>query len=271
MKDNKDKQKQESEDEVHAPLAGKRLADARREQQIGVLEIAKEMHLDEYKVRALENNDFDVIGAPVFAKGHLKKYAQLLKVDDATVMGEYYELTRAQGGQPPLSVQPKQRQSIVPIPWLAVIAVAIVVVTAYWWLAVPEPIADEVVVGQVAPMAEELAAAEIEEEVAAELKPAVDELEPETELVVEPVEELSEMRLSITYSGDSWTDISDAQGRRLFFDLGKTGGTVNLSGEAPLNVLFGDAANVSLLRNGAAFDLPPADRRGTVRFTILSP
>ena len=119
MKDKSDKQEQDSEDEVHAPLAGERLADARREQQIAVLEIAKELHLDEYKVRALENNDFDVIGAPVFVKGHLKKYAQLLKVDDATVMGEYYELTRAQGGQPPLSVRPKPRQPISPGPWLA--------------------------------------------------------------------------------------------------------------------------------------------------------
>ncbi len=286
MKDKNDKQEQESEDEVQTPLAGERLAHARREQHIAVLEIAKELHLDEYKVRALESNDFDVIGAPVFAKGHLKKYAQLLKVDDATVMGEYYELTHSQAGQPLLAVRPKQRQAISPGPWLVVIAAVLVIATAYWWFAVREVSEDmaenDVVVGQVAalpedapsaepdlPVAAETASDAIEDEPAEESQPVVGVPEPEPE--IEIASDSSEMRVSITYSGDSWTEISDANGRRLFFDLGKAGRTVNLSGEAPFNVLFGDAANVSLSRNGADFELPPADRRGTVRLTILSP
>ena len=65
-------------DEPTGPVGGERLAEARRELQISVLEIAKELHLDEPKVRALERNDFDILGAPVFAKGHLKAYACLL-------------------------------------------------------------------------------------------------------------------------------------------------------------------------------------------------
>jgi cytoskeleton protein RodZ len=285
VSDKNDKQEQESEDETQAPLAGERLAHARREQQITVLEIAKELHLDEYKVRALESNDFEVIGAPVFAKGHLKKYAQILKVDDATLMGEYYELTRAQAGQPPLSVRAKQRRAIAPGPWLAVIAAVIIIATAYWWLAVREPVADAVVVGQVRPLPEEptttepdepateMPSATLEEEPAVEVTPEVEtpEPEPEPEPVIAAAANITDTRLSITYSGDSWTEISDAKGRRLFFDLGKAGRTVNLSGEAPFNVLFGDAANVSLQLNDAAFELPRADRRGTVRLTILSP
>ena len=47
-----------------------------------VVEVAKELHFDEPKVRALERNDFEVLGAPVFAKGHLRKYAQLVGVDE---------------------------------------------------------------------------------------------------------------------------------------------------------------------------------------------
>ena len=38
---------------AQGPLAGERLAAARREQQITVLEVAKELHLDEPKVMAL--------------------------------------------------------------------------------------------------------------------------------------------------------------------------------------------------------------------------
>jgi len=293
VSDKNDKQEQESEDETQAPFAGERLAHARREQQITVLAIAKELHLDEYKVRALESNDFEVIGAPVFAKGHLKNYAQILKVDDTTLMGEYYELTRAQAGQPPLSVRAKQRRAIAPGPWLAVIAAVIIIATAYWWLAVREPVAepaaDAIVVGQIRPLPKEppttgpdesatasssaMPSATIEEEPTAEVTAEVEtpEAEPEPEPVIAAAADITDTRLSITYSGDSWTEISDAKGRRLFFDLGKAGRTVNLSGEAPFNVLFGDAANVSLQLNDAAFELPRADRRGTVRLTIPSP
>ena len=76
MSDATDKPDEETTaEDSQGPVGGERLAAARREQQISVLEIAKELHLDEPKVRALEKNDFEMLGAPVFAKGHLKKYA----------------------------------------------------------------------------------------------------------------------------------------------------------------------------------------------------
>ena len=46
-------------DEAIELMAGERLAEARRDSQIGVIDIAKELHLDEHKVRALERNEFD--------------------------------------------------------------------------------------------------------------------------------------------------------------------------------------------------------------------
>jgi cytoskeleton protein RodZ len=93
--------------------------------------------------------------------------------------------------------------------------------------------------------------------------------EPEP-IALQPVEtDVLELSLSITYSGDCWTEVTDASGRRLFFDLGKSGRTVNLTGEAPFNVLFGDAANVSLVVNGASYDIRESDRRGqTARLTL---
>lgn len=78
-----------------------------------------------------------------------------------------------------------------------------------------------------------------------------------------------QMQMLITYSGDCWTEISDANGRRLFFGLGTDGRTVDLSGEAPFNVLFGDAANVSIRINGVERAISAAERRGnTARLTV---
>ncbi len=272
-----------SNDEVTGPLCGERLAEARRELQIPLRDIAKELHLDEYKVRALESNDFDVIGAPVFAKGHLRKFAQIVRVNEADIMDDYYVLTRSQDSQPALSLRPRQREALSPGPWLAAIAVIVLLAFAYWWFAVRTPVAETPVTGQVAPLqpAEQESDADDFADVP-EDRPAVDQTSVDQPAVDEPVETLEpetavaepepaddgNMTLQISYSGECWTEISDARGQRLFFDLGRAGRTVNLSGEAPFNVLFGDAANVSLRVNGEPFDLPPADRRGTARLTI---
>ena len=79
-----------SEESAAAPVCGERLADARREQGISIRDIAKELHLDEPKVRALEENRFEVLGAPVFAKGHMRKYAELVGAPVDELLTEYY-------------------------------------------------------------------------------------------------------------------------------------------------------------------------------------
>lgn len=285
-----------SDDESQAPLAGERLAEARRAQQIPVVDIAKELHLDEYKVRALEKNDFDVIGAPVFAKGHLRKYAQLVQVSEADVMADYYQLNRS-GAPPVVSIRPKLRKEISPGPWIVAFLVFAVLATAYWWFGVRELPAPERPTGEIAPLpaveddggrgqeqtslpdgsADDPAidrstdaamdsSADVAQQPAADSLPvagSADSIDPDDE------SDSRDLRLTVSFSGDSWTEITDANGRRLFFGLGSDGRTVNLSGEAPFNVLFGNAANVSLQVNGEAFEIPAASRRGrTARLTL---
>ena len=276
MSDENDSRDDESSpEESQGPLGGERLAQARREQQITTLDIAKELHLDEYKVQALERNDFDVLGAPVFAKGHLRKFAQLVKVSEADIMADYYQLNRSAGAPPVLSPRPKLRQVISPGPYVAAIIIVLVAALVYWWFGVREDAPQQPVTGEIASLPQQTLSAQGADEFLNATADAVDEEEQpvisEPEAAVETADTpiASGMRLSITYSGDCWTEITDAMGRRLFFDLGRAGRTVNLFGEPPFNVLFGDAGNVSLVVNGTSFDIPAADRRGrTARLTI---
>ena len=276
MSDENDNLEDSSELGSDAPLAGLRLAEARREQQIPVIEIAKELHLDEYKVRAMERNDFEVIGAPVFAKGHLRKFAQLVGVSEADVMADYYTLERSAGLPPVVGRKRRQRQAIGLGPWIAAILVVLLAGLAYWWLADGDTTTTRPIVGEVAPLPQdEPLATPADEIVDDSAETAADEPltsqpatpDPEPTPVVSTAS--LETQMSITFLGDCWTDVSDVRGRSLFLNLGKAGRTVNLSGEAPFNVLFGDAANVRIEINGAPFAIPDSARRGrTAKLTI---
>jgi cytoskeleton protein RodZ len=291
MSEEQDKQSEEEvpEREREGPIGGERLAQARREHQISVLEVAKELHLDEAKVRALERNEFDVLGAPVFAKGHLRKYAQLVGVDEDDVFTDYYKMTHL-AELPPVVVvgRPRVRRELSPGPWIAVGVVIVFAAVAYWWFAsgsrapandVAPPAAPESATpaaedgadtgDDVDDTADDAEAAAIEEAVTAvdEAPATVEESEPEAEPVAD-----GQTRIQLTFSGDCWTEISDATGQRLFVNMGRAGRTVELAGTAPFSVLFGNANNVSVRVDGNEYPVSPngAGSR-TARLTIIKP
>lgn len=268
------------ENEEHGPRGGERLAEARRAQQISVLEVAKELHLDEHKVRALERNDFDVLGAPVFAKGHLRKYAQLVGVDEDDVFADYYKLTRQDVAPPIIVGRRRVSQELSPGPWIAVIIVILVAVAAYWWFAVYSSNPTTSTAPESSP--QEPAVQQPDASIAGESRQAIPEAvaeQPDPESVAaeaEPVEAPAatpgEVALSLLFLGDCWTEITDASGRRLFFDMGRTGEAVDLTGVPPFSVLLGNVDNVSISVDGRDYPVAsnnPGSR--TARLSIVAP
>jgi cytoskeleton protein RodZ len=210
-------------------------------------------------------------------------------------MADYYQLNRASGVPPVISTRPRPRREMSPGPWIAVIVAIIIAATAYWLIttqsaddeqpsqelipqqSLPESEAETLPVSEAetlpVPKDESLPAAEgeaveVADDDSAVLQSALDSDENDVANAA-PAPNEGQMQMLITYSGDCWTEISDAKGRRLFFGLGTDGRTVELSGEAPFNVLFGNAANVSIRVNGTERAISAAERRGnTARLTV---
>ena len=258
------------------PLGGERLAAARREQQISVHEISKELHLDEAKVKALEANEFDVLGAAVFAKGHMRKYAELVGVDPDDVLADYYKMTHTADLPPVIPRRPKIRQEISPGPWIAAFIVIIALALAYWWFVL-RPSAPVLETAPATPPVSDAADSTLaREDTQSVVEAAATQAEPPAETVVAEAESAPAddgmTRVSLDFSGDCWTEITDANGQRLFFEMGREGRSVELSGTAPFDVLFGNAENVRVRVNGNNYAVSP-DNPGsrTARLTILGP
>lgn len=279
-----DESKDETSSETSGPVGGERLAEARRLKQISLPDIARELHLDEAKVQALEENRFDVLGAPVFAKGHMRKYAELVGVSIDDVLADYYTMNRS-AGAPPVVGPPRERVRDFSLsPWVFVIPVIVILAVLAWqWLGrvtiepapVMQPQTQPVESSTTSlPAVESAPAAEATEEAT----PGITELpapaptvadNPPPVPVAEPIAQLDEVALTLAFSGDCWTEVTDADGTRLFFDLGSAGRRVNVSGKAPLRVLLGNSNNVAVSVNGEPYSIAPSQLRGdTARLTI---
>jgi cytoskeleton protein RodZ len=75
-------------------------------------------------------------------------------------------------------------------------------------------------------------------------------------------------RLAIQLARDSWVEIYDRGGARLYYSLAQEGSEVVVQGAGPMRVLLGDVEGAVVAYNGEPYDLSRYQGRSLVRFTI---
>lgn len=68
------------------------LAAAREQAGLSLMQAADQLHLDVSAVKALEAGRFEVLGAAVYARGHLRRYAELLGLPPQEVEKSFLQL-----------------------------------------------------------------------------------------------------------------------------------------------------------------------------------
>lgn len=118
-----------------AASAGMRLRAAREALGLSIEDAAERLRLNAALVLAMEEDRFALLGAPVYARGHLRNYALLLGVPEREVIaGAGVEEVPAPSFLPALDLKPRAR-SHARWAWpVAALVLAVVVVIAFWWL-----------------------------------------------------------------------------------------------------------------------------------------
>jgi cytoskeleton protein RodZ len=75
-------------------------------------------------------------------------------------------------------------------------------------------------------------------------------------------------RLVLRLKHDSWVEVYERGGKRLFFNQAKAGQTLSLSGSPPFRVILGYARDAQVEYNGALFDTAPHTSRDIARFSV---
>ena len=298
----KDIKKNQESNEVNNELScGNLLFSRRQAKDLTIKDAARELRIDSLIIKKLENDEFESIGAPVFVKGYLRQYAEILGLTIDEVINLYEKDNPDQSYQPIVNEAEEQIRKYVLTPKLMVIAILAILIILLGWaifsnlpqnsplparqdnqITIIEPnlVIEEVVEEEVTELTNEtdeleviepnLVIEEVVEEEVTELTNETDELE-----VIEPnlvIEKVAEVRLKVNYNGACWTEIYDAYGNTLFYDLGNNDQDVIVSGVAPLDVLFGAIDQVNnVVVDDQDFIMPMTARRGSVlRFEIAT-
>lgn len=125
---------------ANEPSPGELLRAARLKKKLDTKEVAATLNVDPWMLDALEHDEYGALGAPVFAKGHLRKYAAALGLNGDDLMVAYYQRDGTREA-PPLVAESIMRVEAANGPriaWLApaagVLALAIVALGVFLYL-----------------------------------------------------------------------------------------------------------------------------------------
>ena len=231
---------------------GARLRVARERRGLTVLQAAEKLHLDARVLEGLEVGNFEPLGAAVYVRGHLRRYAELIGESPAELLDLYEhatplrpDLTRIPRGKR----APQSSRLLLPA-LLGVVALALA--GLMWWLlnlphAKPHALAPLAAAAAAQPPAPD--------EAATEAAPAATALGAPAATAA-----AGGASLTLKFTAPSWVQVADAHGKVLLDGMQAPGGVRALSGAAPLHVVLGNAAAVALEVNGR-----PASLEGLVR------
>jgi cytoskeleton protein RodZ len=249
---------------------GARLQAARERTGLSVVAAAELLHVDPNVLNALEGERFGELGAPVYVRGHLRHYAELLKESAPELLALY--AASAQAGAPPdLTQMPHAKQAsnlrgaLVTTGLAVVIGVGLIGSIRWIYLdlhpatpvavAAPASLPAPAAPATEAPVPPDVTSAPAVSPAAASGVPQAVAL-PVVKAARLPRSSLQEASVTLKFRSACWTEVYDARGGELYHAIGAAGTTETLRGAAPLKVLVGNFAEVDVEIDGQGQVIP---------------
>jgi len=253
--------------QARAQGPGAELLRERERQGLTQQQVADHLNLDVSVIHWIEHDDFAALGAPVFARGHLRHYSMLLGLPPERLL-EAYEQAGTHPSQPTLI--PRARVELLPTrapprwPWVlagiagALLLAAMAAFVVERWSDRAGPPAPATATVDPAP------ADVLPETAAPEGAPAAPS--PRTS---EQADNGDRISLQLTFSKDTWVEVYDGSGGAVLYDLGSKGTERTVRATPPLSVTIGDPASVAVYANGRRLTVPAAPAgQSLTRFSI---
>ena len=250
---------------------GEILTRARENMSLSQKEIASRLNLKEEIITALDTNRFNNLPAPTYVRGYIRSYARAINLDADNLISIY----EGSADAPPEifpDVKPKGQTSSKDtsakvMSYLITFTLMILIIV--WWQG------SNIVSTDLYP--NKLKASEGGEYPGGftysynivthpEILNVADIENSDYDSELNTQTNLATLKMELT--AESWVEVYDALGEKLYIDLAKPGEKINLAGAPPLSVKLGNARGVSVNFKGKVFDTSQYTKAGVARFLI---
>lgn len=239
---------------LFSALPGEMLREARIKAEMTLEQIAKELNLDLSKIEALEASKFVELGAPVYVKGYLRKYARLVSLPESDLLKRYDAFDGASPDVVPVPVShnliPEQRPLIPRWGWVVIwVLVGVAIVASLLNLrGTKNDVSADMIQSQ-----------GVVAESTAQGSP-VETTQIETAKVTNSVESAQSVSVQLPvkfrFSENSWIEVKDAQGQQVIYENVSAGEARSISAVPPLQVTLGSASAVTVEVNAKSVAIP---------------
>ena len=284
---------------------GQELAAAREARGLALADVAQQLKFAPRQLEALEQEQFGALPGATFAKGMVRSYARLLKLDPEPLLQRvagHFEVPDsgrlAARYHQPVPFSDSARKSTFVYLGLSAGVLVLVGAVAYEWHqerqrpAVAKPAAKATTsVAKAAPREAQPRPAPVAVQPAMAPAPAQEKtklaapaaipapapvppaaITPEKPKVVSADKpkavSAGPHRLVVRTEGEAWIEIRDAADRMLVSSLNPPGSERVVRGKPPYSLVIGNASMVTVLYDGEPIDLAPHTRQDVARLTV---
>jgi cytoskeleton protein RodZ len=258
---------------------GERLKAGRERAGLSIAAAGEKLHLDPKVIEALEADRFAEVGASVYVRGHLRRYGDFVG-ENGTELVAMYGTRETRAAAPDLTQVPHPERRADPrrlVTPLVVLGSAAVLSGAIWWVlsgsrstelvtppasAASTPAAGDAANAPSIAQAPAVTAtpvtlsnAPVPVSTAKPSPPAPGTTPADTPAPVS-VARAREIQLRLELKNDSWVEVYDSSGQRLFYDVATGGSVQSVSGRGPLRVVLENAAGVTVEVDGQPREIP---------------
>jgi len=281
---------------------GGELTRAREARGLALADVAQSLKFAPRQLEALEAERFDLLPGGTFARGMVRSYARLLKLDPEPLvnrLGEQVDASNtermAERYREPVPFSDSARRSTVIYLGLSLLVLVAVALFAYQWMrertaprkpaaapvakappkAAPRMVADKTEKAEKAEKAEEPRVAEAPKKTEAAKKPDVAK-KPEAAKPLESTKKPEALlkpstgvhRLVLRIDREAWIEVRDGAERLLISSLNPAGTERVVQGRAPFSLVIGNAQHVRVIYDDRPVDLSPYVKVEVARLTL---
>jgi cytoskeleton protein RodZ len=265
--------------------AGEQLAAARANRGLSITEIAQHLKLSPWQVEALEAGDHRRLPSPVFVRGFIRNYARLVKLDPAGLLEgadrEPPAAALSRGALGPSAEIPypiARRVNWYKYAILAAVALIPLAVYEFYYLdtsesgiktgqveSPPQVAADTSTTATPPPgVLPSTVLGDAPASSAAPVEASAATSAPATGAAARPGEHIVRLR----FARESWVEIRDRSGRKIFSKINAPGTEQTVSGLPPLQLIVGNANGVEVTHNEQPVNLGPHTKVNVARLTL---